>query len=906
MKLRKILYLFTIFISLSSFLGGCNGKDSNNDLASILARFSIRNAILSDGVTSSLDNLPSDVTVSVPRSIRSSSSSGTSNSVLASRTYSGVLKNARNTNNISAEGFQAINEAMGKLLGYAGETKYEFLLLDKLFAKAISSGQTGVCIPGDQKVPVSQDALDTIVSSFETLGLTTEEAKVELASRQSEQTLPTAGASVTTPAYKVNVLTNDPAGFDYEILYKQGATINDTSVCPGSDSGFTKFLRFNKDKTLVQYSLRKSLEIPGLEITVTPVLFLDKSGTKPKTVLTITLVRNQSGRKARVVEKTTMQQCDVNDENNTRCRRMSFSLEVKNPPKPGSTTVSGSYDFKTEVSGKLTNNGGFIKATIEDKSTGSSTKLYTKEVFDANQTLVAKQVSTDGRNWTDVLGTIDLNSLGTTLGDTTFDNFSGFGIGEQVYLSFSGQVTGITADNEYVIVAGQSSPSTYSDPFSVIIGNFYAFDQDSSGTITSNDLLLNYWGTAAQVSNLSLWQVTYDTDFNATYTQITGNVIQQTTTSPFANPSSPYYDPYLVDYGDTAVSVDNFGPTGSTSGTCYQFDGQGQTACESNSAGLDCVYSSTNGWCDPNTGTIDISTISYCGDFYGTWDQTGCTNDSFCSWDGTTCKDVTSTSGYCESLGSNSSSCLSDSSPCRWNGSTCVTPAASITDSFSVCPTITDPTTCAEEPLCYYSSGGTCVNLTSYSTVECSQIDTDASGSGAGSYKDIACQSAGGFYGCSWDGVNCTSGGASGCASNANLEACHNDAVSNGFEGCVWDGSTCNNAGSGGVGCLANTNITSCITDSTSNGGKGCTYYDNSPGADFCRPALDTTQCLHYDTDSSACTNEAACSFGAMCLGSTMCSHYPSQLDCDSAAGYSVGTFGGICTWNSGMFTCDP
>lgn len=921
MKHKISLILIPTIVLL--FLASCGKGDTGNEISSVLSRFFLRDAISqASGVSSTTSTLPSNVTVSVPRSIRSSSS-GTSASVLAQRALQSLRMNSRAKAN-TAPGFKAINDFMAKLLAYTGETKYEFLILDKLFNSTTSYG---VCIPGDQQVQIPQAALDTVMQSFLTLGLTQAEAEAELALRQSEGTLPKAGKSVYIPAYKINKLENDPIGFEYEILYKPGATVSTSSTCPDSDAGFTKFLRFNTAQTLVQYTMKKTLQLPGLNISVTPVLFLDKSGTKPKTVLSIDLVIDQSDRKSKVTEKTIMQQCNETDDETTRCRKISFEVETKNPPAPGSTTVSSSYDTKIEVAGQLSNKGGFIKTTVIDNSTGTKKKSYTKEVFNENQELIAKQTSSDGRTWKDEVGTLDLTKLGDSLGDDTFSNFSGFGMGEQVFLEFSSALTsaisGDTSNSLYQIVLGSKSPSQYSDPNSVIVGDFFAYDEDGSGTITTKDIFINYWGTVAQISSLTIWKVSYDTSWNPTYTQITGNTLQQATTNPFANPSSPHYDPLLIDYSTSTTTIDPatmFGPVGNDlSATCYQWDNQGKAACESNSLGLSCIYSvknATTGYCDPKTDMISLPSTTvggtYCSAYstdstgcnwdstcywngsgcvstgatapgatcFDYWDQAGCTGattlgckwdsytdtvtgttsgycynpaggvscasyvdsatcatDTFCKWDTatftcidsggsgcyqwdntdiTTCEQntngiacvwdgtycnmpPTTGTGTCSSY--TSTTCLSAYDPCRWDGVNfqCLEITAY---SSATCSTITDATQCAEEPYCYYT-GSSC----EYST-DCNTIDINSFGTGMGSLKDIACNSASGLYGCYWDGTSCTSGYTDPCSEYTSLTDCASDTNTHGS--CNWNGSSCYTDGV--ASCSSHTTEPTCIT----------------------------------------------------------------------------------------------
>lgn len=577
--MKKRIPFLLILISL--FLVNCQ-KESSDDALSILSRYALRTNVYSSPENSSNDSsdfsvtgLPSKVSVNIPRSIRQSSSG--SSSLLENRNIGNRLEPTSppiDMNNPDAKGYQAVVESITKISALLSDSGFDRILIHHILEKAKQN--PGVCLKGnEQQIEITEKMVATIKTSLEGLGLSAEEAAIELKALQDEGKAPKVGDLVPSPAIVYNDISqsNEPQlnDFQHEILYTTGTKVTDVASCPSDISNknsFEKIMRYNEDFSKVFYSLSSSFNFLGLTVQTNATLTTKTSDTKnDRMVFTMKKSQTESGRTSMTIDKATMEECEKGFDEK-KCLKFQIKTEAR-LPKLDESNVAGkiSADMKVKMEGRVDSEGGFLQAKVQTQFE----KFFVREHFDNSGSLFGLAFSQDGVNYQSPPGfEIDYKSIDYIT--------KGFSFSDQVYAMISpiavptGHVASSTNSIKYIgetdgdsntygendfhyfdmfiITRNGIDPNTVTDPFSVIIGHGEFIDGGimgrnfPDGIVDKSDLIIEFNGDAKDLATAKLWREVWGWDSTnnkpkVSFVQLTNTLIQDD--NPEKIVSDPFY-----------------------------------------------------------------------------------------------------------------------------------------------------------------------------------------------------------------------------------------------------------------------------------------------------------------------------------------------------------------------------
>lgn len=501
---RKLIIYFIVFSTLFQ----CNlGKDKSNDPLELLARLLVRLSLNGSAINS---ELPSNVSVAVPRSIRKAD---------AGLSFSIKQKNTKDLNTLLSTGTTGIGilqEGSSIISNILQDSKRDLVLVSPVYSLAKAS--PGVCIPGGRSnTTIGQLAIDEMISGLIRLGLSQTEAEAQLISLQGQGVLPRIGQSIPTPAIVYFASTEKP--YNHEIRFSFSDSISTPKECPAninSKTAFDKTIRWKDDKSQIFSFIQKNIKILNLTITVTGSLtYFTSSGKKDRSILNTKLVTNFGNNNTNEVTKTlTVEECNQETEANTsNCVSLNFKSREK---KSSAITVD------TNINGRTDNEGGRSITTIKETGTGAVDDIEIYESFDPDGTITWLEYYEDGV-YTDGFGTDD--------GDYFFDEndlFDGF---VELVLDIGCVPGGINAD-----CIGENAPVDFSDyDFFVIVytgddpntdedlilgyGEYEDFDL-SADYNDQTEVEIVYFGEEEDVPFLEVWRLDFDIDDNVIYVQL--------------------------------------------------------------------------------------------------------------------------------------------------------------------------------------------------------------------------------------------------------------------------------------------------------------------------------------------------------------------------------------------------
>jgi|JI8StandDraft_1071087.scaffolds.fasta_scaffold00069_18 hypothetical protein len=487
-------YLLLVLILLVSFVGCTKAKDKSNSIEALLGRLLIRNQLAGSAINS---ELPSNLAVPVPRSIRKPSTSARSLSLIRT-SHSRAVLDSTDLASYYDSGYsgqidlQAGGDYIAEILQ---ESKRDLILLSSTYSKAKAS--PGVCIPGGTGTSnITQGMINEMIDGLENLGLSNEEAKAELANLQEEGVLPSLGQAVPSPAMIYRTSSN--ADYDVELSYSFSDSITSPVVCP-TNNRFQKILKFKSDFSKIFSSSRKTVRTFGTTIEIiASITNFSGTGKKDKTVLNFRRVLG-AGKGDKTVSKTKfiIEQCNADASANAgNCVTLGYRNEEN---------YSGSK-YTTKVEGRTDDDGGYIRTDYYDGDAGEQ-YLY-EEAFNANRDL-------DYYSMEDANGDIgeegDFSNYDKYYEDT-------YRFEDQIVLGFVDADQAITATDGFVIYPTGVDPNTDSIG-ELQLGEGSVFDEDSSSTVESGEYYVDYYGELSDFNaGLKVWKASYDNDGNVSYT----------------------------------------------------------------------------------------------------------------------------------------------------------------------------------------------------------------------------------------------------------------------------------------------------------------------------------------------------------------------------------------------------
>ncbi|TGN14509.1 hypothetical protein [Leptospira ilyithenensis] len=495
----KAYYCVSIVL-IASFFSCKPAKDTSNSVENLLARLLIRNQ-LSSVINS---ELPSNLAVAVPRSIRKSST--TSGSVRVVDAASMITNNET--------GLAILQEGTTTIGQILQESKRDLFLLSGVYEKA--KANPGICLPGGTaSISVTQAAEDEFVLGMTRLGMSEDNAKNAVARLQQNGILPSVGQSVPSPAVVYRDST-DP-DFDKEISFSFNDTITVAQSCP-KNKIYQKSMRWKTDKSLVSSSIQKTVKFFNLTLEVSAsISYSSSEGKKDKTVLKTTQVSSLgNGSKTKSTAKLIMEECSTDTESNVgNCISLKYTSEEDNNGKKITNTITGKTD----------NDGGSVITERVDKTDNTKYKII--ELYDPEGNILYLEIND--------LNTLDYDSYG----ELDDDLAAKYGYGQEA--SFDGAVNvtlgaswsgGIgqgtspyptyntyTEYDEFVLVPTGDNPNESEDS---ILGYGLFWDEDANVVDPWDDpdeMAIDYFGVADDVqSGLKVWRIVYsDENYNYYY-----------------------------------------------------------------------------------------------------------------------------------------------------------------------------------------------------------------------------------------------------------------------------------------------------------------------------------------------------------------------------------------------------
>ncbi|MBM9592875.1 hypothetical protein JWG41_20755 [Leptospira sp. 201903075] len=511
-------HLFLIFfLGFFAFTSCKKEKDESNSLSALATRFLIR-SLLSSNINS---ELPSNLSVAVPRSIRKPSSGLGASLGKAAKTkkFISVSKGiAQDTFDYGFTGQAFLTEGTSIVAEILRDSKRDLVLISGAYGLAKAS--PGVCIPGGvSSVSITQSMENEFLEGIERLGLSAEEARGELASLQNEGILPYTGQSVPTPAMVYKSLSNNE--YDAEISYSFADSIGTPQPCP-TNNKFQKSLKFKTDKSKIFSSITRSLKVFGISLSVeASITYITQEGKKDKAILNIKQVTTTSGSTDKSTTRFTFEECDNDtNANANNCVTLSYSNVYDNAGDKITTSVKGkSNDF-----------GGYVTTEYIDNTNGY--EYYLEETYDENGETAYFAVdyydlNDNSNDEYEELGYFDYDiygefyESGANAYQFEWDVFVDFATTPLPANGIGG--VGFTEYDAYVIMPAGVNPNIYPDEY---IGWGEYFNNVNSGGIV---YYVDFYGTADQVATAVVWRYTIDANGNEVYVgspTITNTIIQ--------------------------------------------------------------------------------------------------------------------------------------------------------------------------------------------------------------------------------------------------------------------------------------------------------------------------------------------------------------------------------------------
>lgn len=496
--------LFLIFFIISIAFVGCKKeKDKSNSLEALITRFLIR-SLLNSNIDS---ELPSNLSVAVPRSIRKPSSGlgaslkKTPKSVKSLSQTKGI---AQDTFDAGFTGQAFLTEGTSIVSEILRDSKRDLVLISGAYKTAKS--KPGVCIPGGAStVRITQSMEDEFLEGMERLGLSADEARGELISLQNEGILPFIGQAVPTPAMVYRQLSNE---YDVQVDYSFAESIGTPQPCPANNK-FQKSIKFKSDKSKIFSSITRSLKVFGISLSVdASITYITQEGKKDKAILNIKQVTSGSGNVDKSTTRFTFEECEKDTTANTdKCVTLSYSNVYD--------TSSGDK-ITTTVKGKTNDFGGYV--TTEYIDNYNEEEYYLEETYDENGDTgyFAVDYYDVGNSTNDYeeLGYYDSDlygqfyESGANAYEFEWDAFVDFNIA----LPGGGVGQGVGSEYDaFVIMPAGVDPNVYPDEY-IGWGEFFN-NVNSGGPV----YYVDFYGTADQVVGSVVWRYTIDANGNEVY-----------------------------------------------------------------------------------------------------------------------------------------------------------------------------------------------------------------------------------------------------------------------------------------------------------------------------------------------------------------------------------------------------
>ncbi|MCW7492387.1 hypothetical protein ND861_06945 [Leptospira sp. 2 VSF19] len=501
------LFLILFFISFA-FVGCKKEKDKSNSLEALITRFLIR-SLLNSNIDS---ELPSNLSVAVPRSIRKPSSGlgaslgKTPKSVKSLSQTKGV---AQDTFDAGFTGQAFLTEGTSIVSEILRDSKRDLVLISGAYKTAKS--KPGVCIPGGTStVRITQSMEDEFLEGMERLGLSADEARGELISLQNEGILPLIGQAVPTPAMVYRQLSNE---YDVQVDYSFADSIGTPQPCPANNK-FQKSIKFKSDKSKIFSSITRSLKVFGISLSVdASITYITQEGKKDKAILNIKQVTSGSGNVDKSTTRFTFEECENDTNANTnKCVTLSYSNVYD--------TSSGDK-ITTTVKGKTNDFGGYV--TTEYIDNYNEEEYYLEETYDENGDTgyFAVDYYDVGNSTNDYeeLGYYDSDLYGQFYESGT----NAYQFEWDAFVDFSSAIpgaTGIGIDagfNEYdayVLMPAGVDPNIYPDEY-IGWGEFFN-NVNSGGPV----YYIDFYGTADQIPTAEVWRYYIDSSGNEQYVSV--------------------------------------------------------------------------------------------------------------------------------------------------------------------------------------------------------------------------------------------------------------------------------------------------------------------------------------------------------------------------------------------------
>ncbi|TGL48688.1 hypothetical protein EHQ59_14490 [Leptospira kemamanensis] len=505
-------HCFLILLLLTSVLVGCKKeKDESNSLSALLTRFFIR-SLLSSSINS---ELPSNLSVAVPRSIRKPSSGlGTSfQSKNKSKKMAFTAKGiAEDTLDYGFTGQNFLTEGTDIVAEILRDAKKDLVLISGSYA--IAKASPGVCIPGGTStVRITQSMEDEFLEGIERLGLSPEEARGELVSLQNEGLLPFIGQAVPTPAMVYRTLSNNE--YDNEIDYSFADSLGTPQPCPANNK-FQKSIKFKSDKSKVFSSITRSLKVFGISLSVdASITYITQEGKKDKAILNIKQVTTGSGITDKSTTRFTFEECATDtNANENNCVTLSYS------------NVYADVDdnkITTSVKGRTNDFGGYVLTEYIDNK--ENFEYYLTETYDSNGDITYfavdyYDIDVPANDEYEELGVLDTDLYGEFIETSyTFE--------WDVYVDFTIAPPGVDigtgtydAYDAFVIMPAGVDPNVFPDEY-IGWGEFYENESD-----TSVSYYVDFYGSASQVATAVVYRYEVDANGNEVYTPVSDVIYQ--------------------------------------------------------------------------------------------------------------------------------------------------------------------------------------------------------------------------------------------------------------------------------------------------------------------------------------------------------------------------------------------
>lgn len=505
-------HFFLIFLLSISLLVNCKReKDETNTFSALVTRFFIR-TLLSSSIN---QELPSNLSVAVPRSIRKPSnglatSLSRKNRSLKIASPKGI---AQDTLDYGFTGQNFLTEGTGIVAEILRDSKKDLVLISGAYS--LAKANPGVCIPGGAStVRITQSMEDEFLEGIERLGLSPEEARGELVSLQNEGVLPFIGQSVPTPAMVYRTLSNNE--YDVEIDYSFAEAIGTAQPCP-SNNQFQKSIKFKTDKSKVFSSINRSLKIFGISLSVeASITYITQEGKKDKAILNIKQVTSGSGNTDKSTTRFTFEECATDtNANANNCVTLNYSNVYDD--------IAGNK-ITTSVKGRTNDLGGYV--LTEYINNAEEYEYYLTETYDSNGDITYfavdyYDITTPANDDYEELGILDTALYGDFIEtEYTFE--------WDAYVDFTvalpgggiGQGAGFTDYDAFVIMPSGVDPNLFPDEY-IGWGEFYN-NVNSGGPV----YYVDFYGTADQIPTAVVWRYAIDTNGNEVYT-VRANTVTQ-------------------------------------------------------------------------------------------------------------------------------------------------------------------------------------------------------------------------------------------------------------------------------------------------------------------------------------------------------------------------------------------